>query len=299
MIKMEFVFLGTSCMVPTKDRNHAGILFSHKTEKILFDCGEGTQRQLKIADISLMKINKIIISHWHGDHVLGLPGLLQSLSAGNYQGKLEIYGPKGTKKKIKNMFKVFESDTFIDVKVHDYDEGKLIENDSLIIKSFKLDHSVETYGFRIEQKDRRRIKTSLVNKLKIPQGPLLGKLQNGKDIGFKGQKVMADDATYVVKGKTVGIINDTVICDSCNKIAKDVDLLISEAAYDSKLEDKAEQYKHMTAQQAGLIASRNYVSKLVLFHYSQRYKDTTVLLEDAKSVFENTVAAHDFMKIKM
>ena len=107
---IELIFLGTSSMVPTKERNHTSILISFKGNNILVDCGEGTQRQLKIAGISIAKINKILITHWHGDHVLGLPGLIQTLATSEEEKVLEIYGPKGTKERFKYMFKAFEFD---------------------------------------------------------------------------------------------------------------------------------------------------------------------------------------------
>ncbi|MBI2652918.1 MBL fold metallo-hydrolase, partial [Candidatus Woesearchaeota archaeon] len=107
---MQITFLGTSSMVPTKERNQIAVLLSYGSEGILFDCGEGTQRQFKIAGISLTKVTKILISHWHGDHVLGLPGLIQSLSSMDYSNKLEIYGPNGTKKRMEKMFEAFVFD---------------------------------------------------------------------------------------------------------------------------------------------------------------------------------------------
>ena len=296
---MEITFLGTSCMVPTKERNHAGILFSFGTENILFDCGEGTQRQLKISGFSLMKITRLVISHWHGDHVLGIPGLIQTMSAGEYKGTLKIYGPTGTKKKIETILDAYVFENKLNYEIIDINEGKIINSEKFIVDAYSLEHGIDTYGFKIIEKDRRKINISYVQKIGIPEGPILGKLQEGKDVEYKGKKIKAKDATTVVEGRVVGIITDTVFCTNCMKIAKDADLLISEAAYDSRLEEKAIEYKHMTAKQAGLIASQNNVKKLVLFHFSQRYKTTDILLDDAKEVFENTVAAHDFMKIRL
>lgn len=296
---MEFIFLGTSCMVPTKDRNHAGLIFKNKSEMILFDCGEGTQRQLKSVDISIMKINRIFISHWHGDHTLGLPGLLQTMAAGQYEGVLKIYGPKDTEKRINKMFEAFIFDNKINLEIIEIKDNDIIKLSDIKIKCYKLDHGIETYGFRITEDDKRRIKQDYINKMNIPQGPLLGKLALGKDIEYNDKKIKAKDATYIVKGRIIGIINDTIICSNCNEIAKDADLLISESVYTSKHEDKAIEYKHMTAKQAAQVSSANNVKKLILFHYSQRYKTTNEILEDAKDVFENTIAAFDFMKVKI
>ena len=287
-------------MAPTKDRNHAGTLLTYNGENILFDCGEGMQRQLKIANISMNKITKIIISHWHGDHVLGLPGLMQTMSGTDYHGTLKIYGPKGTKKSIEELHKVFITDKMIDFEVHEIkDNQKIIDTENFEIHSYILDHGIECYGFKIIEKDKRKINTHYLSKLGIPEGPIVGKLQLGEDVEYKGKKIHAKEATTIIPGRTLGIINDTAYCSNCIKIAKDCDVLISEAAYDSSLIEKATEYKHMTAKQAAELASQNNVKKLILTHYSQRYKNTDLILEDAKQIFEETIAAYDFMKVKM
>ena len=196
---MKLTFLGTTCMVPTKDRNHPALLFSFQGENILFDCGEGTQRQLKIADISLMKIKKIVISHWHGDHVLGLPGLFQSIAAGGYEKTLKLYGPKGSKERIRKMFEAFVFDNHLDIQVTEIEEGKIVETENFTVEAYLLEHGIDSFGFRIIEKDRRRIMQPYVKKLGIPPGPLLGKLQEGKNIEYEGKKVKAEEATYLVK----------------------------------------------------------------------------------------------------
>ncbi len=299
MKDMEITFLGTSGMMPTKDRNQTGILFSYGTENILFDCGEGMQRQLKIAGISIMKITKIMISHWHGDHVLGIPGLIQTISAMDYKGKLKLYGPVGTKDRITAILNAYIFENKLDYEIIEISEGVIVDNEYFTVEAYALEHNIDTFGFRIVEKDKLKIKTSYTEKLGIPDGPLLGKLQDGKDIEFKGKKIHSKDATTKVEGRIIGIIIDTLFCSNCIKIAKDADLLISETTYDSSLEEKATEYKHMTAKQAGLIASQNNVKKLVLFHYSQRYKTSDIVFNDAKEVFDNTIAAYDFMKVKL
>src|SRR3989338_8073466 len=131
---MEITFLGTSSMVPTKERNQIAVFLSYNTSGILFDCGEGTQRQFKIANIPLPKVTKILLTHWHGDHVLGLPGLMQTLSSLNYSSKLEIYGPKGTKKRIEHMFEAFVFDKKLDFEaVYITKDGKFFENSEFIL----------------------------------------------------------------------------------------------------------------------------------------------------------------------
>ena len=296
---MQIIFLGTSSMVPTKERNHSSILLSCGSENILVDCGEGTQRQLKIAGIKLTKITRILISHWHGDHVLGLPGLIQSMSSSGYGKTLHIYGPKGTKKLIGKMFEVFGFDKKFEIMINEVKSGKFFEDDEFILETEQLEHNIETLGYRLQEKNKRKINLAYVKKLGIPEGPLLGKLQDGKSIMWKENKIDADKATSLAKGKSVAIITDTVPCKGAYKLAKDADLLISEATYASDLEEKGAEYGHMTARQAAEIANRSNAKQLILTHFSARYKNTSDLEDEARTYFDNVITAEDFMKISI
>ena len=296
---MEIVFLGTSSMVPTKERNHSSVLINYGAEGILIDCGEGTQKQLKLAGIPITKVTKILISHWHSDHTLGLPGLISTLGASEYTKTLEIYGPKGTKEHFNHMFKAFVFDRRIDIEIKEIKEGEFFSGKDFSLKAFELDHGIETLGFRLIEKDKRRIDKRKIKKLGIPEGPLLGKLQRNVAIEWKGKKIKPEDTTRVVEGKVIGYIADTLPCNSCYKIAEQADLLISEATYSSKLEDKSDAYNHMTAKQAALIASKSNVKQLILTHFSARYKDTEEIESDARDYFDNSLCAKDFMKIKL
>lgn len=296
---MELVFLGTSTMVPTKDRNNSAVLLRYRTHGLLFDCGENTQRQLKIAGISANKITKVLLSHWHGDHVLGLPGLIQTMGTQDYDKPLEVYGPEGTSEHMKHLFKLGIFKTRVQTVIQEVNSGKFFENNDFILEARELKHTAPCVGFSFLEKDRRRINMAFIKKLGIPQGPLLGKLQKGKDIVFKGKKVKADEATRMVRGKKIVYIVDTTFCQNCIELAKDADILICEATYAGDLDAKADEYQHMTAKQAASIANRANVKKLILTHFSQRYKTTEKILEDAKTYFENVVCAYDFMKVKV
>ncbi|MBN4049118.1 ribonuclease Z [archaeon AH-315-M20] len=297
---MQIIFLGTSSMIPTKERNHSSILISYNSENVLVDCGEGTQRQLKIAGIKLTKITKILISHWHGDHVLGLSGLIQSMSASDYNRTLKIYGPLGTKKFMKKLFETFVFfDEKINIEIYEIKSGKFFENDEFFLEAASLEHNIETLGYSFIEKDKRKINISYIKKLKIPQGPLLGKLQAGKSITWKGKKVSLNKATKIVKGKKITIISDTVPCKGANILAKNSDILICEATYSSDLENKSEKYKHMTSKQAAELANRSKSKQLILTHFSARYKNTQELEEDARNYFDNVLCAKDFMKINI
>lgn len=286
-------------MVPTKERSQIAVFLSYGSSGILFDCGEGTQRQLKIAGISLTKVTKILISHWHGDHVLGLPGLMQSLSSSDYNSKLEIYGPVGTNKRMEKMFEAFVFDKKLDFSVKEVKSGIFFEDKEFELEAYPLEHGVETVGFRFVEKDKRRIDIKKVKKFNIPIGPFLAKLQQGKPIEIEGKTIMPDDVTYIENGKRIAYITDTLLCDNCYKIADNTDLLICEATYSSKLVGKSEEYGHMTAKQAAQVANKANVKRLVLIHFSARYKNTQELEEDARTIFDNVICAKDFMKLQL
>ncbi len=301
---IEMTFLGTTAMVPTIDRGHSAILLYADKESIIMDCGENTQRQLKIAKADIMRITKILITHWHGDHVLGLPGLLQTMNmmVGEGQQKsIDLFGPQGTKKRMEYVFKAFESDmSSMKIKIHEIaEDGKFFENEDYSLEAMHLNHTVKTIGFAFIEQDRRRINMEFAKKHKIPEGPLMGKLQRGETITNKEEKITADEATYVVKGKKIAYIADSEPSKNSVLLAKQADLLISEATFATKLEAKGEEKKHMTASQAAQIAHQADAKKLILTHFSQRYKDTSELLENAKDIFPETIAAFDFMKIKI
>ncbi len=296
---MEIVFLGTSSMVPTKERNQSAVFLRYGTEGILFDCGEGTQRQFKIAGISPSSVTKIIISHWHGDHVLGLPGLIQTLSAAEYGKTLEIYGPKGSKERMDHMFKTFVFDNKISLEVIEVKEGKFLESKDYAIEALPLDHGVATLGFRFVEADKRKINMKKAEQLGLKAGPMIGKLQEGQEVTHKGKKISPNDVSTVEKGKILTYITDTKLCENCFSLAHGADVLICESTYGSKLEGKGEEYSHMTATQAAQIAQRSGVGKLYLTHFSARYKNVSELEDEAKETFENTTAATDFMKIKI
>ena len=154
-------------------------------------------------------------------------------------------------------------------------------------------------GYRITEKDRRKINIQYIEKLKIPAGPLLGKLQENKPIIWKKEKITPEKATKIVKGKKIGIIPDTKLCNNCYNIAKGVDLLVCESTYSHKLIKKAKKYFHMTATEAALIASKSNVKQLILTHFSNRYKETHELEKEARVFFDKTICAKDLMKINL
>ncbi len=297
---MQIIFLGTSSMVPTKERNHSSIYMSFKGEGFLMDCGEGTQRQIKMAGVRPSNIDNLIISHWHGDHVLGIPGLLQTLGNNGYEKTLKIFGPRGTRKYMEKTFSFFSTECKVDYEVTEVEDGQtFIDKDDYSMKAFRLNHGIECLGYVFEEKDRRRINKKFIETEGIPQGPHLGKLQRGESITWKGKQINVSDATYKIKGKKIGFIFDTKTCENCSKIAEDADLLISEATFTDALKENAEQYKHLTAREAGRIAKENAAKRMILTHFSQRYKNANEALKDAKKEFKEVEAAKDLLKITL
>jgi len=298
---MKLTFLGTSSMIPTKDRNPSSILLTDKNENILIDCGEGTQRQLRKIGVSPTKITKILITHWHGDHILGLPGLIQTIAAAEYDKTLEIFGPKGTKKFMKQMIELFLSKRSLKLKlkIHEIKESKnFYETEDYYLASKNLKHTMPVIGYSFIQKDKRNINIDYTKKFGLVKDPILKKLKDGKTISYKGNKISPKDATILKKGKKVSIITDTEYFKDISKFVKNSDLLICESTFEKSLKEKAKEYKHMTSEDAAKIAKEANVKKLFLTHFGQRYKTTTNLEKEAKKIFPNTKAAKDFLEIK-
>lgn len=295
---IEITFLGTSSMQPTKQRNHSGIVLSYQKENILLDCGEGTQRQMRITGIKPAKITRICLSHWHGDHVFGLPGLMSTMGADKPDKTLHIYGPPGTARYIEYLFKSFARKDIIEYTVHEATSGILYQDDDFVLEARSLKHSVPCIGFSFHEKDRRRIDVAKAKKLKL-EGPVLGQLQDGKDIIVNGKKIKAADVTYIVPGKKVSYVADTVPCAGASALAQDADLLISEGTHLDEIKEKTEKYMHLTVKQAALMASESNAKKLIVTHLSQRYKSTAEIVEEARQYFDNSVVAEDFMRIRV
>ncbi len=305
---MELTFLGTSCMVPTKDRNVSGIFLSYKNKGILIDCGEGTQRQMNIAGINRNKVNYILLTHWHGDHVSGLIGLIQTLGNQNVQNEeppvLHIYGPAETEQRIEHMLQTCIFENRLRIEVHELHLRKteimdILDTEDFIIQAALMDHGVPCLAYRFVEKDTRKIDSRKIDELKIPTGPLIGKLQQGEAITVNGQTIHPDAVSTVKKGIHLAVIMDTGVCENAIKMATNVDLLVCEASYASTIEEKAENNKHLTAKQAAFIANNANAKKLILTHISQRYKTDEEVLEDARDIFQNVEVAYDFMKVKI
>lgn len=300
---MNVLFLGTACMFPTKERSHSAVLVEKSGDCLLFDCGEGVQRQLRIAGVSPMKIHRIFLSHWHGDHSLGIGGLIQSLSASGKKSVLHIYGPEGTQKSVNNLLKAFLFRESFVIEAHDItaDKPKIILNaKDFSIYALSVPHGVPCLAYKIVESSIRKIDTSLLGKfgLKAPS-KLLGELQKGRSVNFKDKTIKPSDVTFIKPGKVLSYVTDTKYSKDVVDFVKDSDVLICEATYCKEHENKALEFGHMTADIAGRIAKEAGVKKLFITHFSQRYKDEKPLLEEARKVHKDTVAAKDFLKFSI
>ena len=298
-MKIPIIFLGTGQAIPTAKRNHAAILIKYKQENILIDCGEGTQRQFRKAHQSLSKITRLLITHWHGDHILGIPGLLQTLQLSKYQKTLKVYGPSGTSKFMSLMQKIFIHKGRIKIETKEVNSGKVFETNDLVVTSLPMKHQSPCLAYSFIEKDKIRLKKDKIEALKLP-GNLISKLVKGKNIRYNNKTINVKKISYKQPGRKITIIMDTAINPNAAKIAKNSDLLISESTYSESEKDLAEKYKHLTASQAASIAKKAKVKRLILTHLSQRYdKKDSSIFEEARKIFKNTGVAEDLDKVEV
>ena len=252
---MEITFLGTSSAVHSNTRSHPSIVLKAFGETILFDCGEGTQRQLIYAKISPMKISKIFITHYHGDHILGIPGLLQSMSFRGRETKLTIYGPKG----LDNLRDAISSLGFpnfdFPLEWIEVDSGSIIENKEYIIKAQRVKHNTLTLAYSVEELKKPRFLRQKAIDLGVPVGPDFGKLHNGIAVEVNGEIIKPEQVLGPPrKGRKITYSGDTIPCEEMIEFAKESDLLIHESTYKTEDKDKADLHAHSTSKDAAEIA---------------------------------------------
>lgn len=294
---MEILFLGTGGSWPCKEYNVPAIAIKFNNEIILFDCGEGTQRQFMQSKYSFMRVSKIFITHFHGDHFLGLPGLVQSMNLNDRTDDLEIYGPKGTIKIIATLLNLGYFTPAFNIKLFDLDKNENVKFNKYDVQAIPVDHGVPALGFVLQENSRPgKFNLTKAKALGIPKGPLYRKLQSGKTIEIKGKKIKPEMVLGKPrKGRKIVYSGDTRPCDAIIRSSKDANVLIHDACLDSTLETKAKNYGHSTAKQAAEVAKSAKVKVLFLIHHSPRYKDVSILEDEAKSVFKMSFSAVDFL----
>ena len=299
---MEIIFLGTSSAVHSKDRNHPSIALKAFGEIMLFDCGEATQRQLLHTTVSPMKISKIFITHYHGDHILGLPGLLQSMSLNGRDSKLTVYGPKGLNKIKDAIYSLGYCAIEYPVEFIEIEPGIIIDNDQYFIEAQRVKHNVPALAYSIEEKKKPRFLREKAIELGVPVGPAFGKLHNGEEVEIDGKIIKPEQVLGEPrKGRKMTYSGDTRPCEEMIMLARDSTLLIHESTFIQDEKSNADEYGHSTAIDAAYIAKDSNSKELVLTHISTRYGPEygDKMLKEAQEIFENTKLAHDFMEIKL
>jgi ribonuclease Z len=300
---MKLTVLGTSASTPSKERNLSSILLNFNGLNYLFDCPEGTQRQLMKAKGSYMKIHSIFLSHFHGDHILGLPGLLATMSMHQRDYPLFFFGPKGVKEKVQKALELSLLKVNFEIKAIELKQGKVLDEENFFVEAFKLKHDVPCYGFVFKEKDSLgKFSREKALKLKIPEGPLWRQLQKGKKVKvgkktFNPKDVL--DASKKKTGKKISFVFDTLANNSYILKVKESDVLFHESTFLEKLKERAKETLHSTAKEAGKIAAKAKVKKLVLFHFSPRHKETEKFDIEAREFFGNVIAAKDLEEIEL
>ncbi|WP_405303825.1 ribonuclease Z [Methanobrevibacter sp.] len=296
---MEITFLGTSSAVHSFERNHPSIVLKAFGEVMMFDCGEGTQRQLIYAKISPMKISKIFITHFHGDHILGLPGLIQSMNFRGRDKKLTIYGPKGLNVLKEAIFSLGYCKIEFPIEFIEIGSEIVEKTEDYIIKSQEVNHFVPCLAYSIEELKKPRFLREKAIELGVPVGPDFGKLHKGQEVEVDGKIIKPEQVLGPPrKGRKITYSGDTTPCEEMIELAKDSTLLIHESTYVKEDSDKAEENYHSTSADAALIAKKSNSKKLILTHISTRYQNTDQLLNEALEIFENTEIAKDLKTIK-
>ncbi|MBC1486457.1 ribonuclease Z [Listeria seeligeri] len=298
---MELVFLGTGAGVPSRGRNVTSIALSMLNERNaiwLFDCGEATQHQILRSQIKLSKLEKIFITHMHGDHIFGLPGLLSSRSFQGGDSDLTIYGPVGIQAYVETSLKLSGTRLTYKIIFKELEPGLIFEDEMFTVTADELDHGMLSYGYRIVEKDKQgALDAARLKADGVEPGPIFQKLKNGKVVTLPDGREI-DGKNYIgkpQKGKIISIFGDTRETASEYALAENADVLIHEATFEGDKGKMAAEYMHSTTIQAAELAKKAGVKKLILTHISSRYdrEASKALLIEAKSVFENTEIAYD------
>jgi ribonuclease Z len=297
--KIKITFLGTSDSVPSAARNHPAILLTYQGENILVDCGEGTQRQFRKANLNPCRITRILITHWHTDHVLGIPGLIKTLALSGYKKTLYIYGPRGTKSFMGIFLKLFAFRNEYPIKIQEV-EGRFFETKDFYLEAEKMTHRIPCNAYSFVKKGKIRIDKKKLEKLKIPSGKHLQKLKQGKNIIYKGKKYLAKNLTYEQGEKKISVILDTSLNEKIVSFVRNSDALISESTFMSSLKDIAEERHHLTAKQVAEIARKSKSKELFLIHISQRHSgELKKVLAEVKKTFGNSYIPKDLDVVRV
>jgi ribonuclease Z len=292
----ELIVLGSAAQTPTRDRNHNGYLLRWDREVLLFDPGEGTQRQMLFAGVSAAKLTRICITHFHGDHCLGLPGVIQRLSLDQAKGPVDVYFPAGGQEYFERLRGAAAFRETTPLRVTPSKEGTVFPGPPFELSARALDHRVETLGWRLEEPERRHLLPERLEAAGL-SGPAVGELQRTGRVIVAGRELGVEEVSELRPGQRFAFVMDTRLCEAAFELASDADLLVCEATYLDADADLADRYKHLTASQAGRIAAEAGARRLVLTHFSQRYGDPQQFLDQARTHFDDVVLAEDLARV--
>lgn len=305
---MELLFLGTGSGVPSKQRNVSSIalkLLDERNSVWLFDCGEGTQHQILRTTLKPRKIEKIFITHMHGDHIYGLPGLLSSRGFQGGTEPITIYGPKGIKGYVLSSLRY--SGTRLNYPIHfvEFEKpGVIFQDHQFKVEIKKLQHGLPSYGFRIEETDHEgTLDAQKLKELNVPSGPIYGRLKNKEKIELEDGRIL-DGKDFVgpdLKGRIITILGDTIKHPNSVLLAENADILIHEGTFAPGEDELAREYNHSTTLQAAEIAKEARVKKLLLTHFSARYlyKDLKEIELETRRVFSKAYVMKDFEEVSI
>lgn len=295
----ELVVLGTAGQVPTRDRNVNGYLLRWDDEALLFDPGEGTQRQMLLAGVKASSITRILLTHFHGDHCLGLPGVVQRLALDGVTRPVSLYYHACGHGYLERLLRSSAHFNRAPVELRPVQVPGLVDaGPPFSVTAGRLEHNVPVWGWRITEPDSRRMLPDRLAELGVV-GPAIGELQQNGSITIGGRTVTMEEVSEVRPGQSFAFIMDTRICDAAVDLARGADTLVTECTYLSDQEELAARYGHLTGAHAATIARKAGARLLVLTHFSQRYADTAPLLAEAQAIFPNTVAAADLQTIPL
>jgi ribonuclease Z len=289
----DILFAGTGASVPSRERSLPCVALRMNKDIILFDCGEGSQRQLMISPFSYMKVKAIFVSHLHGDHFLGIPGLLQTMSMSGRKDDILLAGPAGFKDVIGHLINACGGDIAYNIDIVETSDGDKFVFKGFMVTAFAVTHNIPSLGFALEEGERpgKFDKTKALS-LGLSPGPDFSRLQKGETVnGIRPQDVIGP----MRRGRRIVYSGDTVKCDRITEMAKDADVLIHEATYLSKDSALAKEHMHSTAADAALTAKESNVTIMFVTHMSNRYEDLTEIEKECRDIFPNTVLAKDML----
>jgi ribonuclease Z len=295
---LSAIFLGTGGSVPSARRSTASVMLVRGGRRMMFDCGEGTQRQLQ-RSVGLAQVDEIFLTHFHADHILGLPGLLKTYDLTAREEPLTIYGPRGLHDLFKTLGRLIGR-TDYDLDLVEMDPGGAVPHDGAQVQAFAVEHSVRANGYALIEEDRPgRFDPEAAKRLGVAEGPAFAALQRGEEVDGSAGPVRPEDVMGASRrGRTVAVTGDTAPCHSTVSAAADADLLVHDASFSEQEVQRAADTGHSTVGQAAAVAREAHVKMLALVHISSRYHVGTVL-EEARDVFEPCVAPRDFDVIEI